>query len=298
MLIGSHIHMTKPDYLLGAVKEAHQYDENTMMIYTGSPHNTERAPIDDMKIAEAQKEMEKDNIAPLLTHAPHIINLANGERKETYHFDIHVIQEEMERTKAMNASQLCMHPGEYVNQSKKTGIKNIVSALNKVLTTNSGPSISLVNTAGEGTEIGSRFEDLADILSGVTYNDRLSITLNTAHLFNAGYDIVHHFDEVLTEFDKIIGLNRVKVVALVDSKTPFDSHKDRHDNIGFGQIGFDALHRVATFDKWDDVPKILVTPYVNRHTPEAKAPFKYEIQSLKSGQFHPEWRQKLEVKTK
>lgn len=292
MLIGSHIHMKKPDFLLGAVNEAHQYGENTLMVYTGSPHNTERVPIEEMKIEEAKQQMKQDNIAPLIVHTPHVINLANSEREETYHFDIGVLQEELVRTEKMGGQQLCLHPGEYVHQSKKTGIKNIIAALNRLLTTNEGPCISLVNTSGEGTEIGSRFEDLVDILSGVNYPDRLSITLNTDHLFNAGYDIVHHFDEVMTEFDRQIGLNKLKVVELCDSKTPFDSHKDRHENIGFGQIGFDALCHIAHFKP--EVPKILVTPYINRHTPQARAPFAEEIQSLKSKCFNPQWRQQLE----
>ena len=153
--------------------------------------------------------------------------------------------------------------------------------------------IALETMAGKGTEIGRSFEELARIIDGVTHNDRLSICFDTCHTHDAGYNIKNDFDGVLNEFDKIIGIDRIKVVHVNDSKNEQGAHKDRHENIGFGYIGFDALNNVVHHEAFKDIPKILETPYVGEDKKNKKPPYRFEIEMLKSQIFDPKLKGKI-----
>lgn len=168
---------------------------------------------------------------------------------------------------------------------EEKGIAQIIKGLNEVITKEQIVQIALETMAGKGSECGRTFEQLAQIIDGVVYNEKLSICLDTCHINDAGYDVVNNFDGVLKDFDRIIGLDRLKVVHLNDSKNPLGARKDRHENIGFGTIGFEALCYVAHHELLKDVPKILETPYVADNAGNKKSPYKYEIEMLRNKQY-------------
>lgn len=160
--------------------------------------------------------------------------------------------------------------------------------MNEVLEKDDKVQIALETMAGKGSEIGRTFEEIAQIIEGVTHNDKLSVCFDTCHVHDAGYDIVNDFDGVLEQFDKIIGVDRIKVVHVNDSKNERGAHKDRHENIGFGHIGFDALHYIIHHPQLATLPKILETPYVGLDKKSKKAPYKFEIEMIRNGSFNPE----------
>ena len=293
MLIGSHVSMGGKKMLLGAAEEAYSFGETTFMIYTGAPQNTRRKKIEDMMIPEGHAYMKEHDLSHLVVHAPYIINLANNKDLEKYQFTIDFLAKEIERATALGAKQITLHPGAHVGLGVETGIQNIANGLNEILTKDQIPQIALETMAGKGTEIGRNFEELAQIIDKVKYNEKMSITIDTCHMSDAGYDIKNDFDGVMEEFDKIIGLDRIKVVHLNDSKNPCGSHKDRHANIGFGYIGFEALHKIAFDPRFEKLPKILETPYVGEDKKTAKAPYKFEIEMLKNGQFDPNLKEEI-----
>lgn len=168
------------------------------------------------------------------------------------------------------------------------GIAKIVEGLNEVLTDDQPVQIALETMAGKGTEIGRSFDELARIIDGVTNNERISICFDTCHVHDAGYDIVNDFDGVLNQFDKTIGLDCLKVLHINDSKNIRGAGKDRHENIGFGEIGFDAIKYIVHHPQLMHLPKILETPYVGLDAKNKKAPYKYEIDMLRKGVFMPE----------
>lgn len=291
MLIGSHLHMTEPDYLLGAARQAVEDGESTFMVYTGSPKNTERIATSKMKIEEAWRVMNEHDIAPLIVHVPYIVNLANRMIEERYQFDIQVVKDELKRAEKMGAITLCLSVGSAVETPRDEAIQNVIDALNVILEEPSPVTLSLVNSAGMGHELGSTFEELKTIVDGVPHP--ITVSLNTSHLYNAGYDIRHHQNEVFHDFDRMIGLSNLSVLIVCDSRYPFNSHHNIHDNIGYGTIGFDAMYQLVHDDQFQSVPKILDTPYLHRHTKEVRAPFAYEIQILETGHYDPKWRDKL-----
>lgn len=293
MLIGSHVSMKGKEMLLGAAKEAYSFNENVFMIYTGAPQNTRRRPLSDMKIEEGQAFMKAHGLKEVVVHAPYIINLANNKDEEKYQFTIDFLKEEVRRAAALGATQICLHPGSHVGLGVEQGIENIVYGLNQVLVEDEGPCIALETMAGKGTEIGRNFDELAQIIQGVNKQHRLSLTIDTCHLNDAGYDVKYHFSDVMAELDEKIGCQRIKVAHINDSKNEQGAHKDRHENIGFGTIGFEALYNIVHSDLLQNVPKILETPYIGRNTKEAIAPYPKEIEMLETGQFDPTWREHI-----
>ncbi|MGC6768595.1 deoxyribonuclease IV [Enterococcus sp. LJL51] len=285
MLIGSHVSMSGKKMLLGAAEEAASYKASTFMIYTGAPQNTRRKPIEEMNIEAGEAFMADHGISNIVVHAPYIINLGNTIKPENFGFATEFLRQEIQRAEALGAKQITLHPGAHVGAGVDAGLQQIIKGLNEVLTKEQVPQIALETMAGKGTELGRTFEELAVIIDGVTLNDKLSVTLDTCHTNDAGYNVKEDFDGVLEEFDKIIGLDRLKVVHVNDSKNPMGSHKDRHANIGFGTIGFDALNGVVHHEKLAALPKILETPYVGDDKKTSKAPYGYEIAMLKSGKF-------------
>ena len=262
MLLGSHVSMSGKKMLEGSAEEAHKFGESTFMIYTGAPQNTRRKSIEDLNITKGHEAMEKYGLSNIVVHAPYIINIANTTKPEVFELGVNFLQNEIERTQAIGAKDIVLHPGSHVGAGADVGIKKIIDGLNEVLTNDNNVRIALETMAGKGSEVGRTFEEIAQIIDGVTHNERLSICFDTCHTHDAGYNIKEDFDGVLNEFDKIIGVDRIKVVHVNDSKNEQGAHKDRHENIGFGHIGFDALNYVVHHDTFKDIPKILETPYV------------------------------------
>ncbi|MGW9856092.1 deoxyribonuclease IV [Staphylococcus hominis] len=293
MLIGSHVSMSGKKMLEGSAEEAHQFGESTFMIYTGAPQNTRRKSINDLNIEKGHKVMEQYGLSNIVVHAPYIINIGNTTKPEVYELGVNFLQNEIERTQAIGAKDIVLHPGAHVGAGADKGINQIIKGLNEVLTHDHNVRIALETMAGKGTEIGRNFEELARIIDGVTHNDRLSICFDTCHTHDAGYNIKNDFDGVLNEFDKIIGVDRIKVVHVNDSKNEQGAHKDRHENIGFGYIGFDALNYVVHHEVFKDIPKILETPYVGEDKKNKKPPYRFEIEMLKSQKFDSELKEKI-----
>lgn len=286
LYLGSHVSLNKTNgMLLGAAKEAASYGANTFMVYTGAPQNTRRQPISEFKTEEAQAFMKEAGIELFTVHAPYIVNLANTTREGHFEFAVDFLRKEVARSEAIGGKQITLHPGAHVGAGVQTGIASIIQGLNEVIDPQQNVQIALETMAGKGTELGGNFEELAMILDGVHYNDRLSITFDTCHVFDAGYDLVQDLDGVLTEFDTIIGLDRIKVLHINDSKNPSGSHKDRHANLGMGNIGFDVLNELVHLPEFRAVPKILETPWVAVSHKEKRAPYKEEIAMLRQQKF-------------
>lgn len=284
--IGSHVSMSGKKMLLQASEEAVSYGANTFMIYTGAPQNTRRKKIEELNIEEGQKHMEANGIDDIIVHAPYIINIGNTQNPNTYDLGVRFLSSEIERTEALGAKQIVLHPGAHVGAGAEAGIKRIIEGLNEVLTGKENLQIALETMAGKGSECGRSFEELAMIIDGVHHNEKLSICFDTCHTHDAGYNIVEDFDGVLEEFDKVIGLERLKVLHINDSKNERGMRKDRHENIGFGHIGFAALNYIVHHPQLADVPKILETPFVGEDKKNKKAPYKHEIAMLYSKEFN------------
>lgn len=288
MLIGSHVSMSGKKMLLGASEEALSYGANTFMIYTGAPQNTRRKSIAELNIMNGLFHMKDNGISNIVVHAPYIINLGNTTKPETFELGVNFLQEEIKRTAALEATQIVLHPGAHVGAGVDAGIAKIVEGLNEVLTDEQPVQIALETMAGKGSEIGRTFDELARIIDGVTHNERLSVCMDTCHIHDGGYNIIEDFDGVLNEFDKIVGLDRLKVLHINDSKNVRGAAKDRHENIGFGEIGFEALKYIVHHPQLLHIPKILETPFVGTDSKNKKAPYKAEIAMLRDGVFRPE----------
>ncbi|MFU0791452.1 deoxyribonuclease IV [Virgibacillus proomii] len=291
--IGSHVSMSGKKMLKGSSEEAVSYGANTFMIYTGAPQNTRRKPIEELNIEAGREHMEENGIEDIVVHAPYIINIGNTNKPETFNLGINFLRSEMDRTFAIGAKQIVLHPGAHVGAGAGAGIKQIIKGLNEVLEKDNEVQIALETMAGKGSEIGRSFDELAKIIDGVTHNEKLSVCLDTCHIHDAGYNVIEDFDGVLNEFDKIIGVDRIKVVHVNDSKNEIGAQKDRHENIGFGHIGFEALLYVINHPQLKELPKILETPYVGEDKKNKKAPYKYEIDMIRSGEFDPALKEKI-----
>lgn len=289
LIIGSHVGFKKDTQLLGSLKEALSYGANTFMFYTGAPQNTMRYDIDDSLTKEAMSIIEKEGIdySKVIVHAPYIVNLANNKDPDKYNFSINFLKEEVNRCEKLGIKYLVLHPGSHVGLGVDVGIKNIIDALNIILE-DSTVTILLETMAGKGSEIGSNFKEIKKIITGVKNKDRIGVCMDTCHMNDAGYDI-SNFDQLLDYFDDIVGLDFVKCIHVNDSKNEKNSHKDRHENIGCGTIGFDNLINIIYNPRLESIPKILETPYV-----EKKAPYKYEIEMIKNKKFEQNIKEKIE----
>ena len=287
MIIGSHVHFNK-EQLLGSVKEAISYGANAFMLYTGAPQNTIRVDIDKTYTDLALKLMRENNISMdnVICHAPYIINLANKEKLESWEFSISFLKREIKRCKSLGIKYIVIHPGSSVNHTCEEGINNIIEALNYIITSEDKCMILLETMAGKGSECGKTIDEIKTIIDGVHNN--IGVCLDTCHLNDAGYDM-NKFDEFLELFDEKIGIDKIKCIHINDSKNPINSHKDRHENIGMGTIGFKTLLNIINNNKLKDVPKILETPYVNKSESEKELvypPYKFEIDMIKKGEFN------------
>lgn len=277
LLIGSHVKYNSITQLLGSVKEAISYGATTFMFYTGAPQNTLRSPINKSIVEDAKKLMIDNNIDidKVVVHAPYIINLANTEK---YDFAVSFLKQEVKRCEEIGIKYMVLHPGSHVGLGEEVGINNIVNGLNDVLES-SRVTILLETMAGKGSELGCNLDQIKTIIDKVENKDKIGICLDTCHLNDAGYD-VNNFDNILDEIDKKVGLKYVGCVHINDSKNPISSHKDRHENLGYGTIGFNTLIDIIYNKRLEDIPKILETPYIGEH-----APYKEEIEMIKNKKF-------------
>lgn len=280
LIIGSHVSFDKNEQLVKSVKEAISYGANTFMFYTGAPQNTKRCVIDDSLTLSALNLIKENGILydKVIVHAPYIINLANATNMD---FSVQFLTEELERVGQLGVKYLVLHPGSHVGAGVDEGIENIIRGLNMVFNNNKNDVMILLETmAGKGSELGTNFIELKQIIDGVKDNHRLGVCLDTCHLNDAGYNL-ENFDEVINQFDKIIGIDKIKCIHVNDSKNEIGSHKDRHENIGFGTIGFNTLSNIIYNKRLENIPKILETPYVDK----LYAPYKYEIEMIKDNKF-------------
>lgn len=289
LIIGSHVGFRKDDQLLGSLEEALSYGANTFMFYTGAPQNTKRYPIEDGLTLEALNLMKENNIdySKVIVHAPYIINLANDSDPEKFMFAVDFLREELERCELLGIQNVVLHPGSHVGLGIDRGIMNIATALNMVLDT-SNVRVLLETMAGKGSEVGSKLEEIKAIIDNVNAKDKVGVCLDTCHLSDAGYDL-SNFNKFLDEFDKIIGIDKIYCVHVNDSKNEFGAHKDRHENFGFGHVGFNTLMGVIYNERLENVPKILETPYVDKDYP----PYKYEIEMIRNKSFDEELIEKI-----
>ena len=286
--LGSHVGLSAPDFYLGSVKEALSYGANTFMFYTGAPQNSFRKPLSELKIQEGRKLIHESGIdeSKLIVHAPYIINAANYSRPDLYEMSINTIVSELRRTAGFGAKVMVLHPGSHVGMGAENGIVALAKALDLAFSTDgTDVKIAIETMAGKGHEIGITFEQVRAIIDKCEHKDRLGVCLDTCHINDAGYDIKNDLDGVIELFDKVIGLDRLLVVHVNDTKNPIGAHKDRHENIGYGYLGFDVLNRVVHHPRLEGIPMILETPYINE-----KAPYKQEIEMLRSGIYKDNWR--------
>ena len=281
--IGSHVSLSGKKMLLGSVEESLENGANCLMVYTGAPQNTKRRPIDEFRVDEAKELLAKNNISmdDVIIHAPYIINLANTTKPEVFELAVDFLRQEIKRVEEIGAKYIVLHPGAHVGAGEEAGLDQIIKGLDMVLTKDQTPIICLETMAGKGSELGTSFEQLAYIINNVKLPDKLGVCLDTCHINDAGYDETD-FDKILDEFDKIIGLDKLKVIHVNDSKNPIASHKDRHANIGYGTIGFDKLIKIIYNPRIKDLCKILETPFVNDRK---DSPYRQEIAMIKNKKF-------------
>ena len=290
LLIGSHVSLSGPDFYVGSVKEALEYGSTTFMFYTGAPQNSYRKPLEELKINEGRALIKASGIDEnkIIVHAPYIINGANSTRKDLYDLSVKIIINELQRTAGFGCSILVLHPGAHVGEGIDKGIETLAKCLDEVLSKDgTNVKIALETMAGKGTEIGTTFEQIKTIIDSCHYQERLGVCLDTCHIHDAGYNL-SDVDSLLKHFDEVIGLSRLLVVHVNDSKNICGARKDRHENIGYGEIGFDILNKIVNNPILKDVPKILETPYYNE-----KPPYKMEIQMFKGGKFIKGWREEI-----
>ena len=286
LIIGSHVSFNSKAQLLGSVREALSYNANTFMIYTGGAQSTLRSDINSECTYEAFKLMIENNINPknVIVHAPYIVNLANKSDINKYNFYIEFLIKELNRVKELGLDKMVLHPGSATTCTKEEAISNIAEAINKIYENTTDVMILLEYMAGKGNEVGSSIGELKGIIDKINDKDRIGVCIDTCHMNDSGVDIAK-FDEFLDEFDREIGIDKIKCVHVNDSLNPIGSHKDRHANIGYGTIGFDNLINVVYNNRLEGIPFILETPYINRNNKDAYAPYKMEIESIRNKKF-------------
>ena len=252
-------HMSIAGGLKKTAENVVKMEANTMQIFSRNPRGSNFKTYDDQEIAAFQTIRREHHFGPLLAHAPYTLNLASN-KPEVYEFACMVIREDIARMDDLKIDNLVFHPGNHTGIGAEAGIQNIINGLNQAIIGDEKIKVLLETMSGKGTEIGRSFEELRAILDGVEHPECMGICLDTCHVFAAGYDIVHDLDGVLTKFDQVLGLERLRAIHLNDSMMPFDSHKDRHATIGNGEIGMEALMRVLTHPALKDLPFYLETP--------------------------------------
>lgn len=279
--IGSHVSFSDKG-LLNAAEEAVSYGSSTFMIYTGAPQNTRRKPIEEQFIAEGKEIMAANGIGEIVVHAPYIINLGSY-KEDTFELAVRFLQEEIRRTDYLGVRNIVLHPGAYTEKDAEYGIARIAEGLNEVLrgTSDTNVNIALETMAGKGTEIGRSFEEIAAIMAKVEDNRRLTVCMDTCHIHDAGYDVVDDFDGVLEQFDRVIGMDKLAVLHLNDSKNMRGAAKDRHAPVGSGLIGFKAMHYIVHHPQLQHLPMVLETPWIGKDDAKQRPMYEAEIALLR-----------------
>ncbi len=285
--IGSHVAMNAPDYYLGSIKEALSYEANTFMFYTGAPQNSFRKPLEELKIEEGQALLANSDFDPgkIVVHAPYLINLGNSLKQDTFELGVQFLITELKRVAAFGLSILVLHPGAHVGAGDEIGMAKVVEGLDLVLSQDgTNVKIALETMAGKGSEVGRTFEQIRYFFDHSHYPDRLGVCMDTCHINDAGYN-VHDVDAVLDEFDRIVGLEKLLVLHVNDSKNLRGAQKDRHENLGYGEIGFKTLNRYVHHPRLANIPKILETPWIGD-----RPPYKEEISMLRNQTLIEGWK--------
>lgn len=257
LIIGPHISISKG---YGKAAEiAVEIGANTFQFFSRNPRGGNAKEFVEKDIAKFQKIREENNFGALLAHAPYTMNLG-GSKDDVYEFGKKVIKEDIKRMDSLGIEYMCFHPGSHVGGGIDFGIERITTALNEAIKGDENITILLETMSGKGTEIGFDFEHLKRIISNVDHSEKMGVCLDTCHIFSAGYDIVNNLDGVLEEFDKIVGLDKLKTIHLNDSMMPFGEKKDRHSVIGEGKIGLDAIINFMTHPSIKSLPFFLETP--------------------------------------
>lgn len=289
MKIGSHVSNNGLKMLVGSVEEALSYGENCFMVYLGAPQTTYRKDVEQLNYQKALEIAKQNGINPedIIVHAPYIVNLGQKD-DEKFNFAISFLAKELAMVGKVGLKYMVLHPGAHVGNGENFALDRIADGINEILrlTSNDNTVIAIETMAGKGTECGKTFEEIKRIIDLVHDKTRIGVCLDTCHIFDAGYDIVNSYEDVINEFDSVIGLKYLKVIHLNDSKNQLGSHKDRHENIGFGNIGFNTLLKVLNDKRFEQIPKILETPYVSVSKLESYPPYKEEIEMLKKQTFN------------
>lgn len=297
MKIGCHVGNSGPSMLVGSIKEALSYGANSFMVYLGPPQNTIRKPIESMN-ANLMAEIARENnidLDDIIIHAPYIVNLARKD-PEKFNFAVRFIATEVSGVHNIGCKYLVLHPGSAVDSERSDALLQVSRGINEIikLTPNARTVIAIETMSGKGNEVGRSFEEVKFIIDNVSDKSRIGVCLDTCHINDAGYDLVNNYENVINEFDQIIGLEYLKVIHVNDSKNPLASHKDRHENIGFGSLGFDTIMKIFNDKRFVDIPKILETPYVSSIDNKSNyAPYKHEIAMIKSGVFDSNLKEKI-----
>lgn len=257
MLIGNHLSASKGYAAMG--KMALKLDANTFAFFTRNPRGGKAKEIDEKDVENYLAIAEEHNFGKLVAHAPYTMNLC-AAKEDVRNFSREMIADDLKRMEYTPGNYYNFHPGSHVGQGAEAGIELIADALNEVLTPEQSTIVLLETMAGKGTEVGRSFEELRAIIDRVSLQEKVGVCFDTCHVWDGGYDIVNHLDEVLDEFDRVIGLERLYAVHFNDSLNDCNTHKDRHAKIGEGKIGAEALRRVATHPKLSGRPFILETP--------------------------------------
>ena len=258
--IGCHLSSSKGFLAMG--KEAVKLDADTFQYFTRNPRGSKAKAIDPQDVSRYLEFAAEHRFAPVIAHAPYTLNACSAEER-TREFARMAMADDLQRMEYTPGGLYNFHPGSHVGQGTETGISLIAGLLNELLTPETTTTVLLETMAGKGTEVGRSFEELREILDRVTLSEKMGVCLDTCHIHDAGYDIVNHLDEVLTEFDKVVGLSRLKAVHLNDSMNPLGSRKDRHEKIGQGTIGLNAFVRIINHPALRHLPFVLETPNDN-----------------------------------
>ena len=297
MKIGCHVGNSGPLMLEGSIKEALSYGATCFMVYLGPPQNTIRKPIESMNADKMALIAKENNICldDVIIHAPYIVNLARKD-PEKFDFAVRFIATELSGVHNIGCKYLVLHPGSAVDSERSDALNQVARGINEIikLTPNARSVIAIETMAGKGNEVGRTFEEIKFIIDNVCDKSRVGVCLDTCHINDGGYDLVNNYEGVISEFDEIIGLEYLKVIHVNDSKNPLASHKDRHENIGFGNLGFETIMKIFNDSRFNNIPKILETPYVaSLNNKENFPPYKYEINMIKSGIFDENLKEKI-----
>ena len=255
--IGCHLSSSKGYESMA--KEAIAIDANTFQFFTRNPRGGNAKAINEKDVERFLTTAKEKDITPLLAHAPYTLNACSADPK-LRDFAKRTMADDLARMEYTPGNMYNFHPGCHVKQGVKTGIEYISQMLNEILSPDQTTTVLLETMAGKGSEIGGCFEELKQILDLVDLSDHMGVCLDTCHVWDGGYDIVNHLDDVLNEFDRIIGINRLKAIHLNDSQNPLGAHKDRHAKLGEGYIGIDTFKRIVTHPILGKLPFYMETP--------------------------------------